>query len=146
MNRPRRTFSTPEQYNLERRALGEEYRKWKSWTKSNKVGFFQIFSEDFTPHLQALTGNAVRLYVYLGKNSNSETGEIKVSMQTMEKFFGVTRRTIFTWMSELEDRKLIKRMQPGRKRISLTFLLPYSERFTRDEKRKANVVAKAMET
>jgi len=104
-------------------------RNYAEWKKDHfkLEGFFPIFQsfkESFL--LRRLSGNAVKLYLYLGLMSGNETGETWVSIPTMAKYFEKTERTISSWLKELEDARLIKRMQMEPDGVAHTFLMGYS--------------------
>jgi len=112
----------------------ENYARWKK-SHFNSEGFFPIFQsfkESFL--LRRLSGNAVKLYLYLGLMAGNETGETWVSISTMAKYFQRTERTINTWLKELEDAKLIKRMQMEPDGVAHTFLQGYSSKEFEDKK------------
>lgn len=103
----------------------ENYKYWKeSSLESN--GFFVIFNGFMeSGKLKKVSGNALKLYIYLGLNSKNYTGEVWHSNKTISKYFGRSERTIREWMKELEDLNLIKRMQLEFNGNSYTFLQPY---------------------
>lgn len=105
----------------------EDYANWKKNSLEN-CGYFPIF-ESFkeTYLLKNLSGNALKLYLFLGLRSRNKTGETWVSIETIAKYFGKTNRTISIWIKELEEKKLIKRMQLERNKSSHTYLQPYGE-------------------
>lgn len=103
----------------------EEYSIWKR-TALDRFGFFPIFQplkESFL--LKNLSGNALRLYLYLGLMSDNETGETWVGIETMASYFGKSKRTISDWLRELESSGLIERMQLKQNGVAHTFLKPY---------------------
>jgi Helix-turn-helix domain len=111
----------------------ESYRKWKKLSLQY-VGFFPVFQpfkEEFI--LKNLSGNALKLYIYLGLNSKNETGETWTSIDTIAKYFDKSPRTVSSWIKELESHQLIKRMQLKPNGPSHTFLRPYGTK-TLDEK------------
>lgn len=104
----------------------QSYSSWKS-VSLIKGGYFPIFSgfkEEFL--LKKLSGNAVKLYLYLGLHSGNDTGKTWVSIENMAKYFGKSPRTISNWIQELEDSHLIERMQMVKNGVSFTFLRPYN--------------------
>lgn len=106
--------------------LKENYKKWKKDSLDN-TGYFIIFKgfKD-TEKLKKITGNALKLYVYLGLNSDNMTGEVWHSNAKIAKYFQRSERTIRLWMQELESLNLIKRMQINFNEESHTFLQGYS--------------------
>ncbi|RXY97530.1 hypothetical protein DMO16_24325 [Fictibacillus sp. S7] len=63
--------------------------------------------------------------MYLGLMSGNETGKTWVTIDTMAKYFGKSKRTISVWLKELEKYKLVERMQMEPNGAAYTFLLPY---------------------
>ena len=106
--------------------LNNNYKKWKE-NKFETEGFFPIFisfKEEFL--LKNLSGNALKLYIYLGLRSGNNTGETWISIETICKYFEKSPRTISYWLKELIDKGLISRFQLEKDSSSHTFLLPYS--------------------
>lgn len=102
-----------------------QYKQWKS-VAIERDGWFPVFTnfkEDF--FLRDLSGNAVKLYLYLGLHAKNETGECWVTIGTMAKYFEKSHRTISGWIKELEDAQLVKRMQLETNSVAYTFLRPY---------------------
>lgn len=104
--------------------LRKQHAEWRDINFINKVGFFPLFY-GFKDHLKDLSGGAVSLFVYLGLNSNNQTGECYHSLEKIAGFFGKSTRTISQWIKELEQHKLIKRIQIEFNGVSHTFILPY---------------------
>lgn len=105
--------------------LQQDYAAWKQ-TSLEMEGYFPVFSsfkEQFL--LRNLSGNAIRLYIYLGLHSKNKTGECWVTIDTIAKYFNKSNRTISDWIKELENAKLIKRMQLQKNGVAFTFLQPY---------------------
>lgn len=103
----------------------QDYNQWKSYAL-DQFGYFplfQPFKETFL--LKNLSGNALRLYLYLGLASGNKTGETWVSIETIALYFSKSKRTISSWLKELEEANLIKRMQLNINSVAHTFLLPY---------------------
>ncbi|MEB9335642.1 helix-turn-helix domain-containing protein [Bacillus cereus] len=103
----------------------KKYERWKVYSLNN-IGFFpifQTFKEEYL--LKHLSGNAVKLYIYIGLRSGNKTGETWVTIDHMAKYFDKSPRTISNWLQELEDHKLIKRMQLQYNEPAHTFLQPY---------------------
>ena len=105
--------------------LNKRYSEWKEISFDNS-GFFPIFSPFKDEYiLKKLSGNAVKLYVYLGLMSGNETGETWVSIESISNYFQKSERTISNWISELENAKLIARFQLKKDGVAHTYLLPY---------------------
>lgn len=103
----------------------KSYEEWKNLAL-DRFGYFPIFQpfkETFL--LRNLSGNAVKLYIYLGLMAGNKTGETWVSLDSIAQYFGKTRRAVSQWVKELEDAKLIKRMQMEHNGVAHTFLMPY---------------------
>lgn len=101
------------------------YKKWKELSLEN-VGYFplfQMFKEDFL--LREISGNALKLYIYLGLHTGNKTGETWVAIESMAKYFEKSPRTISNWLDELIKLKLIERRQLKFNDSAHTFLLPY---------------------
>lgn len=107
----------------------DEYRKrhelWRAQMKAENTGFFPVFSADFKPYLDRLSGNALKLYLFLGFHIDNKTGECTVSLEHIAHHFGAKMRTVQGWMQELTDAKLVARVQTGYRNKSRTFFLPY---------------------
>lgn len=103
----------------------ENYRKWKekSLDVSGYFPIFQPFKEGYI--LKDLSGNALKLYVYLGMQAGNKTGETWVTIDTMAKYFEKSNRTISNWLEELIVHNLIVRMQLRYDEPAHTFLMPY---------------------
>jgi DNA-binding MarR family transcriptional regulator len=102
-----------------------DYGSWKR-NALNRFGFFPVFQpfkESFL--LKKLSGNALRLYLYLGFMSDNETGETWVSIETIAAYFDKSKRTISDWLKELEKAGLIERLQLKPNGVAHTFLKPY---------------------
>ena len=111
----------------------QDFNKWKS-DALDRYGYFPIFQpfkETFL--LRNLSGNALRLYLYLGLVSGNKTGESWVSIDTMAKYFGKSNRTISSWLKELEEARLIVRMQFEPNNVAHTFVQPYGVHLKNDE-------------
>lgn len=105
--------------------LKKDYEKWKNKSLQEQ-GYFPVFSsikENFI--LREISGNALKLYIYLGLHVKNNTGECWISIDTMAKYFNKSPRTISTWIKELEDKELIERMQMQKNGVAYTFLRPY---------------------
>ncbi len=111
-------------------------KHYKDWKKTSLESFgyypiFQPFKETFL--LRTLSGNALKLYVYLGLMSGNTTGESWVTIATMAKYFEKSERTISGWLKELEQAKLIERFQLKPNSVAHTFLNPYGFDSINDE-------------
>lgn len=104
--------------------LRKEHSQWRDTNFSNKNGFFPVF-HDFKEVLPNLSGGAVSLFIYMGLHSNNQTGECFHSIDKISKFFAKSPRTISKWISELEEVKLIERLQLELNGPAHTFLRPY---------------------
>ena len=107
------------------KVLEKNFRTWKK-ASLDYSGFFPIFSEFKEGYyLKNLSGNAVKLYLYLGLRTGNEDGKTWVSIETIANYFGKSKRSISTWLTELENHQLVERMQMSPNDVSYTFLLPY---------------------
>lgn len=102
----------------------DSYATWRSMNSETKKGFFPVF-RDFLPHLARLSGGAVKLYLYLGLHAGNQSGECWPSVKRMASHFRKSERTIYLWLAELENARLIYRDQASREDAAHTFLLPY---------------------
>lgn len=105
--------------------MKNNYRYWKldALDESGYFVIFQGFLED--DKLKKISGNALKLYIYLGINSSNFEGVIWHSNKKISKYFGKSERTIRGWMKELEDMNLIKRMRLEYNGNVFTYLQPY---------------------
>lgn len=101
------------------------YKLWKELSLDNEGYFpiFQMFKEDFL--LSKISGNALKLYIYLGLHTGNKTGETWINIESMAKYFNKSPRTISNWLDELINLKLIERCQLKFNASAHTFLLPY---------------------
>jgi hypothetical protein len=106
------------------------YRLWRRYNKLNNKGFFVVYN-DFkeTNILSRISGNACRLYLYLGIVSKNETGESWHSNELIAEYFNCDIRSVKRWFVELQQVGLINRVQKGAMRRANTFLLPYPENY-----------------
>ena len=103
----------------------KNYSIWKA-SSLESYGYFIIFSGFIeNDKLKIISGNALKLYIYLGMHAKNHTGEVWHSNKRIAKYFGKSERTIRTWMKELEDLNLIKRMQLEYNGEAHTYLQPY---------------------
>lgn len=106
--------------------LRKDYQLWRIENTGTKQSFFILYKTFLdNNHLKNLSGNSIKLYLYLGFHSNNKTGESWHSIETISEYFGCDERTIKRWFKELEDNNLIQRIQKGYKRVANTFLIPY---------------------
>jgi hypothetical protein len=120
-------FGDKKQNDEEMERLRVQYKSWKKRLSVNNASFFMIYTDFKDEHLSSLSGGALKLYLYLGFHANNFTGECWHSIETISTFFGNDQRTVKKWFHELEEQKLIKRIQRGYKWVANTFLLPYGE-------------------
>lgn len=103
----------------------ENYNEWKK-KSLDEIGFFLIFESFYNKNiLSKISGNGLKLYIFLGIHSKNFTGESWVSIESISKYFNKTPRAVSYWIRELEDLGLIKRMQLEVDKSSHTFLQPY---------------------
>lgn len=107
--------------------LRSQFKLWRQLSAEDRAGFFAIYG-DFLPYLGRLSGNAIKLYVYLGLHAGNFTGECWPSVPTMARRLKKSQRTILSWLKELERCKLIMRIPGPRGEVTHTFLLPYGSR------------------
>lgn len=101
------------------------YRYWKK-NNLKTSGYFIIFNGfKSNGYLKNISGNALKLYVYLGIHSDNETGESFHSIATIAKYFGKSERTVYNWFSELIELHLIRKAQLEFNGPSHTFMQPY---------------------
>lgn len=104
----------------------ENYNRWKK-ANLKSSGYFVVFSGfQSNGYLKKISGNALKLYIYIGIHSDNLTGESYHSVETIAKYFGKTERTIYNWLNELVDAHLIRRAQLQFNGPSHTFLQPYN--------------------
>ena len=104
----------------------ENYSNWREIKKQNKDGFFIIYNDFKNKNiLKKISGNALRLYIFLGINSENKTGESWYTIDSIADYFGKSPRAISYWIQELEKLNLIKRMQLELNSPSHTYLQPY---------------------
>lgn len=103
----------------------KNYSVWKQ-AGLNHNSYFVIFKGFIESNkLKNISGNALKLYIYLGMYSKNNTGEVWHSTYKIAKYFGKSERTIRTWSKELEDIHLIKKMQLEFNGVTHTYLQPY---------------------
>ncbi len=105
--------------------LKQNYATWKKSSLENK-GYFIVFNEfKKSNKLKDMSGNALKLFIYLGIHSDNSTGEVWHGNKRISDYFNKSERTIRLWMQELESLNLIKRLQLEFNKESHTFLQPY---------------------
>jgi len=131
-----RTTRTDYLTNTTAKQLMINYEKKKT-ARLQEPGWFPIFSEfRDTGLLRDISGNALKLYIYLGIISRTISGECWPSLRQIGEYFGKSERTISTWMDELRRFGLIERIQPDYTSSSVTFLkLNYIETDNSKEKK-----------
>lgn len=103
----------------------KNYYNWKQ-TGLDSNSYFLIFKGFLESNkLKNISGNALKLYIYLGMYSKNNTGEVWHSTRRIAKYFDKSERTIRTWSKELEDLHLIKKMQLEFNGVSHTYLQTY---------------------
>lgn len=114
--------------------MRSKYKFWKYDALDQSAYFiiFQGFLE--SGKLKDISGNALKLYIYLGINSNNYEGVVWHSNKKISEYFGKSERTIRTWMKELEDMNLIKRMRLEYDGIVYTYLQPYEHSYKKERK------------
>jgi len=120
---------SPGQYNRDQYMFGQHHQEWRSWTFRNKRGFFPVFTPEFTEKLKNVSGNAIKLYLYLGAHINNKEGSTTVSVEKIASDLNATKRTVHNWFAELREHELAIRIQPGFKNTTTTYLLPYHDDF-----------------
>lgn len=120
--------------NVKSQKLKDTYTHWKL-EALDECGYFIIFQGFVeTGLLNKISGNALKLYLYLGMNSNNFSGVVWHSNKRIANFFGKSERTIRTWMKELEDLNLITRMRAHYDGMIYTYLIPYQYKsYTRNK-------------
>lgn len=106
----------------------KEHSQWRDTNFLNKKGFFPVFYE-FKDSLFKLSGGAVSLFIYFGLHANNQTGECFHSIEKISLYFGKSSRTISSWIKELEEAKLITRIQLEMNGTAHTFIRPYKKEF-----------------
>ena len=116
--------------------LRTEHSQWRDENFLNKEGFFPIF-KDFKSYLNQVSPGAITLFIYIGLNSNNQTGECFHDIKRISDYFDKSPRTISTWFKELEEAGLIERLQLKMNGVAHTFIRPYRMRGSEpSEKRK----------
>jgi len=110
---------------LKSEALKSDHREWKKEQLDSNT-YFIIFKDFLSPHiLKKMSGNALKLYIYLGLNSDNMTGEVWHGTEKIAKYFNKSERSIRNWFKELQELNLIYRMQLQFNGNSYNYLLPY---------------------
>lgn len=106
--------------------LKNKYSSWKR-EQLNENTFFVIFTDFLTSNkLKEISGNALKLYIYLGLNSDNMNGDVWHGTEKIAKYFEKSERTIRNWFKELQESNLIYRMQLEFNGNAYTYLMPYS--------------------
>ncbi|KUP26185.1 helix-turn-helix domain-containing protein [Paenibacillus sp. DMB5] len=121
------SFKPRHEYEDQMDVFRREHEEWRNQMKADNTGFFPVFSADFRPYLDRLSGNALKLYLFLGFHIENKSGETTVGLDTIAKHFGAKMRTVQAWMKELTDEGLVARVQTGYRFKAHTFLRPYSK-------------------
>jgi len=109
----------------------ENYKIWKN-NSLEYAGYFVVFNGFLEQKiLKKISGNALKLYIFLGIKSDNYTGESFYSIKSMAEYFEKSERTINNWIAELEQLNLITRVQFKHNNVSHTFLQPYFSGKTR---------------
>lgn len=104
----------------------KNWNMWRLMNKHNKKSFCIIYNDFIEKNiLKKISGNALKLYIFLLSNSKNETGESWYTIDSIALYFGKSKRTISYWINELESLGLIKRMQLEFNKESHTYLQPY---------------------
>lgn len=113
--------------------MRSNFRRWKL-DSLDEAGYFIIFQGFLESGvLNKISGNALKLYIYLGINSNNFEGVVWHSNSKIAGYFHKSERTIRTWMKELEDLNLIKRMQLKYDGLAYTYLQPYKVKYEEND-------------
>lgn len=120
------------EYQEDNATFARYHREWKQWAFKYKRGFFPIFTPDFMKKFKDVSGNALKLYLYLGTYINNQDGYALVGIETISKDLKATKRTVHNWFQELREHRLVIRIQPGYKQPTFTCLLPYHDDFLED--------------
>lgn len=115
------------EYTPEMQQFRDRYRDWKKYRKEENSPFFILYKDFQDEHLKKISGGALKLFIYLGFNTNNFTGECWLSSSEIAAYFGNDSRTIKNWFAELESLGLLKRIQTGFKRKANSFLQPYGD-------------------
>lgn len=120
-------FKGIREYEFEMRAWRDRYQEWKKYRREMNSPFLIIYKDFQDDHLRKISGGALKLYIFLGFNSNSFNGECWISAPEIASYFENDARTVKAWFAELEDLGLLKRIQTGFKRKANSFLQPYGD-------------------
>lgn len=120
---------SPGEYASDQATFSRLHKDWRKWSFQNKRGFFPVFTPEFLKLMPKISGNAIKLYLYLGSHINNQEGSTTVTIDTISKDLNATKRTVHNWFQELKENRLAIRIQPGFKQTTTTYLLPYHEDF-----------------
>jgi|GEM_PF-1209245 hypothetical protein len=116
------------------------YQRWKL-EALDESGYFIIFQGFLEKGLlKEISGNALKLYIYLGMNSSNLEGVVWHSNERISKYFGKSERTIRLWMNELEKIDLIKRMRLNYNGNVYTYLQPYNYKWDSKEEQSRIII------
>lgn len=105
--------------------LRNNYKSWK-FNSLDNVGYFIVFQGfEESKKLKNISGNALKLYIFLGIHANNYEGIVWYSTKTIANYFEKSERTIRAWLKELDDMELITRMRLKYDGTVYTYLLPY---------------------
>ncbi len=102
------------------------YYEWiKIARKENKL-FFPIFPNfQDKGYLRLISGEALKLYIFLGIYSKYNNGESWYSIASISNYFDKSERTVSYWIQELKELNLIYRHQIYLNQSSRTYLQKY---------------------
>ena len=127
--------------NVEKSLIFRENFKFWKFNSLERAGYFIIFQGfEETNILKKISGNAMKLYIYLGLHSNNYEGIVWHSNKTIANYFGKSERTIRGWIKELEDLNLIKRMRLKYDGKVYTYLQPYTAKLENIDEMKEGIV------
>lgn len=112
--------------------LIQNHKEWRNYNFKNKEGFYPVFS-DFKEYLSEISPGAITLFIYFGLYSNNQTGECRHTIDNISKNLDKSTRTISNWIKELEDFKLIERIQTDYNTPSKTYIIPYTKKFSEEK-------------
>jgi hypothetical protein len=127
-------FRGIDEYTPEMQKYRDQYKEWKNYRRNENSPFFIIYKDFQNEYLKTISGGALKLFVFLGFNTNNFTGECWISAPEIADYFGNDTRTIKSWFAELESLGLLKRVQTGFKRKGNSFLQPYGEGSSYDDR------------
>jgi hypothetical protein len=106
--------------------MRNNYKKWKI-KALDESGYFVIFQGFLESGLlKNISGNALKLYIYLGLNASNIDGIVWHSNEKISIYFGKSERSVRLWMNELVTINLIKRIRLKYNGNVYTHLIPYT--------------------